>query len=745
MTVFAHSKPGEPPSAWQSLDSHLSAVARLSSSWAARFDSGDWAWTAGWLHDLGKAATAFQNYLKSSTDSETKSGMRAPSLSDPDYDVTTRSGRVNHSAAGAAFAEKVMPGPVGIVLAYLSAGHHSGLADYGSAETGRACLKERLKEGRELLKGVDDARLDEIKKNLRQNLVSPHFLKPGNLHFWIRMLFSCLVDADRLDTEEFCSPEVAARRGNFATLGELKHDLDTHLAGLAVSAAKDSDVNRIRRQILCWCREAAESTPGMFSLNVPTGGGKTLSGMSFALDHAVRYSKRRVIYVIPYTTIIEQTASVLRAISPRWDSSLIEHHSSFDPKRSTLEFDLAADNWDVPVVLTTNVQFFESLFSARPAACRKLHNIVDSVVIMDEAQLIPPEKLTPCVWVMNELVMNYGVTMLLSTATQPPLPNLITPREIIPDTTSLHKMLKRTSITMPASFKEAPTPWPDLAAELAEHPQVLCVVNSRRDAYELWQEVRRVLPPDEEPFHLSTLLCGEHRSKTVAEIKRRLHENEKVRVVSTQLIEAGVDLDFPVVYRAAAGLDSITQAAGRCNREGRLGHGGGTVRVFISPGRLPIGLLAKGYNSMVELAALEGFDPADPQWYTRYFEQFYSRLNETGARFMQDLQKDAPALAINFRTVGKTFRLIDEDSRPLLVRYDKGSELIEQLRSFGPNRDLLRKLQRYTVTLQGWLFERQQRNIMEIIDGFDCWNGPYGPQIDVDLFKETYSSEETVF
>jgi CRISPR-associated endonuclease/helicase Cas3 len=717
----------------------------MSAKWAALFDSEDWAWTAGWLHDLGKASTGFQRYLELSTDSRMESGRGASSLVDPDYDRTTGTGRVNHSAAGAAFADELMPGPVGMVLAYLCAGHHSGLADYHSSETGRACLIERLKEGRELLKGVGSG-LDEIERELRLNLVPPDYLNEGNLHFWVRMLFSCLVDADRLDTEAFCSPEVSVRRGSFISLEELKQDLDSHLEKLALDAqAQDMDVNRTRRQILSWCREAALSSPGMFSLNVPTGGGKTLSGMAFALDHAVRYSKRRVIFVIPYTTIIEQTASVLRAISPRWESSLIEHHSSFDPKRSTPEFDLAAENWDVPVVLTTNVQFFESLFSARPAACRKLHNIVDSVVIMDEAQLIAPEKLTPCVSAMNELVRNYGVTMLLSTATQPPLPHLIEAKEIVPDPSSLHRALRRTAIKMPASLNEAPVSWPSLATEIAEHPQALCVVNSRRDAYELWKELRNALPPEEEPFHLSTLLCGEHRSVTVSEIKRRLSERGVTRVVSTQLIEAGVDLDFPVVFRAAAGLDSIAQAAGRCNREGRLGPNGGSVRIFVSPGRIPIGLLTKGYNSMVEIASLEGFDPADPKWYSRYFEQFYSRLNETGARFIQDLRAEAPELAVRFRSIGDSFRLIDEASRPVIVHYSQGSELMDQLERFGPNRNLLRKLQRCTVSLQSWLFEKEQRNIRELLDGFYCWNGPSGPQIDVDLFKESFSSEETVF
>lgn len=740
MTLFAHTKPGVPPTDWQSLDSHLSNVARLSAEWASCFDSEDWAWTAGWLHDLGKASAAFQHYLESSNDSEKKSGRRASSLADPDYDSNAGKGRVNHSAAGAAYAEETMPELVGRVLAYLCAGHHSGLADYNSADIGRACLPERLKDGRKLLSVIDSG-LDGIRDSVRTDLKCPSFVDPKNLHLWIRMLFSCLVDADRLDTEAFCSPDSATRRSGFAGLEDLKRDLDAHLELFKA----DTQVNQIRKDVLAWCREKAQLPPGIFSLNVPTGGGKTLSGLAFALDHAVRYSRRRIIYVIPYTTIIEQTASVLRAISSRWEHSLIEHHSSFDPKRSTPEFDLAAENWDVPIVLTTNVQFFESLFSARPAACRKLHNLVDSVVIMDEAQLITPEKLTPCVWAMNELVRNYGVTMLLSTATQPPLPNLITAHEIVPDPTSLHRLLRRTSITMPASLSDTPTTWPVLAAELSEYPQALCVVNSRRDAYELWRELRGVLPIDEEPFHLSTLLCGEHRSETVSEIKRRLGNDEKVRVISTQLIEAGVDLDFPVVYRAAAGLDSIAQAAGRCNREGRLGPGGGMVKVFVSPGRVPRGLLSSGFASMAEVASLEGFDPSEPRWYTRYFEQFYSRLNETGARFMQGLQKDAAEAVISFRSVGDSFKLVDEDSRPLLVYYGRGSELIDQLGRFGPNRDLLRKLQRYTVSLQNWLCEKEQRNIRGVVDGFDCWNGPSGPQIDVDLFKETFSSEETVF
>jgi CRISPR-associated endonuclease/helicase Cas3 len=716
----------------------------MSMKWAESFNSGDWAWNAGWLHDLGKASEAFQRYLESS--SLFHGSEKA--ISDPDYDTLSRVGRVNHSAAGAAYAECVFSGPISRVLAYLCAGHHAGLADYASEATRLASLPARIMEGRILLKAVN-AGIDEIDTNLKNAITPPAFVGMDNFHLWVRMLFSCLVDADRLDTERFCDPIKASRRGCFGSLASLKKEFDDYVGTLCLRKP-EKPVNRIRKEVLDWSREAAKQPSGLFSLNVPTGGGKTLSSLAFAIDHALINNKQRIIYVIPYTTIIEQTASILRDISSEWERNVIEHHSNFNPKRNTLEADLAAENWDAPIVITTNVQFFESLFSARASDCRKLHNIIDSIVIFDEAQLIPAEKLAPCVHAMNELRRNYGVTLLLSTATQPPLPGLEKSYEIVPNPASLHERLKRVSVSFSNddnSATDSRVCWSSIASDIACHKQVLCIVNSRRDCYDLWSKLREVVPSGDEPFHLSTLLCGAHRSCVITEVKNRLSAGESVRVVSTQLVEAGVDIDFPIVYRALAGLDSIAQAAGRCNREGNLSEEGGfgEVRVFMPPKQAPRGLLRKGEDTIKEIASLPAFDPLEPEWFKRYFSLFYSRLSDTGTRFLRALTPSCPQeLDVAFRTVGNEFRLIDEVSKSVLVSYDEGLELINLMRNSGPNRELLRKLQRYTVSLQQWVVDKHAHNLIEVWDGFFAWNGPSNKSIDVDIFKDTYSSEELV-
>jgi CRISPR-associated endonuclease/helicase Cas3 len=563
-------------------------------------------------------------------------------------------------------------------------------------------------------------------------------VKKENFHLWVRMLYSCLVDADYLDTEAFMQPEQTGRRSGFTSLGELKAVFDAHMA-LKAAASPKTPVNAIRQEILAACRSAAEQPPGLFTLTVPTGGGKTLSGMAFALDHTVKHGKTRIIYVIPYTSIIEQTAATLAGIFGL--QNVVEHHSNLDPERETQRSRIAAENWDAPIIVTTNVQFFESLYAAKSSRCRKLHNIVNSVVILDEAQLLPPELLSPCVDAMNRLVRDYGVTMVLSTATQPALPGLHAPCEIVSDPPRLYARLMRTKITFPASLHE-PTIWQELAERLQQHDQVLCVVNTRRDCHDLF----KLMPKG--TIHLSALMCGEHRSKIIWTIKERLAGGQTTRVVSTQLVEAGVDMDFPVVYRALAGLDSIAQAAGRCNREGNLNAQGqlGDVRVFVPPKPSPPGLLLKGEMTTRELCSDPDFNPQHPTNYTRYFDLFYPRVNETGAAILKDLTPSNSVLGVHFRTVGERFKLIkDDQQRPMFVHYDETADsLIRQLHFGGPNRDLLRKLQRNTVNLPVWLFERLRGDMIEEWPGFWVWNGRYDKDCGVDVFGDGLSPEETI-
>jgi CRISPR-associated endonuclease/helicase Cas3 len=687
MNYYAHSLEGQPPEKWQSLDSHLLEVARKAELFALPFNSGNWAYNAGLLHDLGKAAGEFQAYL-----------FRENGLDDLDYD-TLGAGRVNHSSAGAALAEKQFGEAAGRALAYLVAGHHAGLPDWFPDETGNAALKIREEEGTKDLKRIRRY-VDAFRSGFRPLSHPPSFLKPDHAHLWMRMLFSCLVDADFLDTEAFLDPDRSAQRKGFASIPALKQVFDDFMSRMEASAPK-TDVNDVRREVLSACRAAALRPPGLFTLTVPTGGGKTLSAMAFALDHAVRHDKRRILYVIPYTSIIEQTADILRRILG--SGNVVEHHSNLDLEKETPRARLASENWDAPVIVTTNVQLFESLFAAKPGRCRKLHNIVDSVIILDEAQLLPPRLVDPCVDVMNALSKHYGVSIVLSTATQPalttlsaPCPKLDSPCEIVDDPESLYDRLKRTEIHFPESL-QGPLDWPSLARRIQEHEQVLCVVNSRRDCRELFG----LMP--EGTLHLSALMCGAHRSAVIRLIKWRLRMGRPVRVISTQLVEAGVDIDFPVVYRALAGIDSIAQAAGRCNREGRLNASCrlGEVHVFVPPKPPPKGLLLKGKDTTCELAACDGIAMDDPGTFARYFNLFYSKVNDRGEGFRDWLVRDVnPGMKIQFRTAAENFKIIDDQAqRPVFVRYGKGAEWIDRLRREGPNRERMRRLQRYTVNL----------------------------------------------
>lgn len=653
---------------WHRLDEHLRKTAEKARDFAAAWGASDWAWNAAWLHDLGKADSRFQRYLREQN-----------GLDDGGYDY----GHVNHSSAGAACAEDQCK-PFGRILAYLIAGHHAGLPDWDTATTGQAALSYRLSEGRENLKQVS-AFADEVLSKLR-HAAPPQSMKRENFHFWVRMLFSCLVDADFLDTEQFMQADRAEERGRYPVLANLAPRLFEALDKLERNAVR-SNVNTIRAEIRRTCEQKAEMPKGLFSLTVPTGGGKTLSAMAFALRHALKHGQQRIIYVIPYTSIIEQTGRVLADIFGR--ENVVEHHSNLSPEKETLRSQLATENWDAPIIVTTNVQFFESLYAAKPSRCRKLHNIANSVIILDEAQLLPPELLTPCKNAIKELVANYGVTLVLATATQPALG--LEAVEIIPAKMKLYERLKRTNLTFPTDLNK-PTDWPTLARQLQQHEQVLCVVNSRRDCYDLFQ----LMPAG--TIHLSALMCGAHRSEVIDDIRQRLATNQPVRVISTQLVEAGVDIDFPVVYRALAGLDSIAQAAGRCNREGKRERG--EVHVFVPPKPAPRGLLRKGEDTTRDLCAT-GFDPHRPDAFTRYFQLFYSRVNDTGSKFYDLLVKDVnPEMKVQFRTAAEEFKLIDDAAQqPVIVRYRDSAQWIDRLRHVGPAREIMRALQRYTVNL----------------------------------------------
>ncbi len=673
---------------------HLESVGNLAADFAAHFGA-DWAQLAGRWHDLGKFRPRFQRYIRLA------SGFEA------DAHIKGEAGKAPHSTAGALLALERFK-VAGRVLAYLIAGHHAGLDDWFGG------LRERLDKPESYAELAESLAENPPAELLDCGVFNPDLRKiPGGkdgFALWARMLFSALVDADFLDTECYMDPEKFASRNTWPALDDLVPKFDAHMAKLA-AGADATLVNTMRADILRQCRAAAKLEPGLFSLTVPTGGGKTLSGMAFALEHARLHGKRRVIHVIPYTSIIEQTADVFRGI---FGDAVIEHHSNAEssPDDETMASRLASENWDAPIVVTTNVQFFESLFASRTSRCRKLHNIVDSVVVLDEAQLLPPEFLQPILDVLNLLTRHYGVSVVLSTATQPALASrqyfdarknrrgLDDVREIIADPDELYAALERVTVRLPDDWHHA-TDWPQLAQLLAAHDSVLAIVNTRKDARALWDAMPKGT------LHLSALMCGAHRSQVIAEIRSRLKTGTPTRVVSTQLVEAGVDVDFPVVYRALAGLDSMAQAAGRCNREGRL-DGKGEVVVFVPPKPAPPGLLRQGEHASRDVLHDSPRVPFTRANFAAYFERLYFGCQLDKANICQLLAVDGSELAVSFRSAAERFRLIDdEDSWPIVVRYygQDGQNreidgLMGKLKHEGPQRWLMRKLQRYTVNLQ---------------------------------------------
>ncbi len=674
---------------------HLTKVAQLASGFARDIGE-DWAELAGRWHDLGKYRPAFQAYIKND------SGY------DPEAHVTAEySRKTAHAATGALYAVQQNPS-WGMVLAYLIAGHHAGLPDYYKADQtkGRG-LSEILEE--------DEIMLQEaLKQPIPEQVLRydpPESLPRGGPdcgHLWIRLLFSCLVDADFLDTERFMNPDKAIVRSNGATMPQLLECFEVHIRNLTAQAI-DSPLNRIRGEILLQCRKTARKNPGVFTLTVPTGGGKTLSSLAFALEHAVAHKKRQIIYAIPYTSIIEQTADIFRNLFAPLGDVLIEHHSNTDADQFDKEHNwsrLATENWDAPLIVTTTVQLFESLYAARTSRCRKLHNLINSVIVIDEIQLLPVEHLHPIRHVIDTLQKHYGVTFVLSTATPTGLDSQQDPfgrqllqgidsEEMIHRPEQYYTALKRVEIELPGRFDE-PSSWEAIRDQLVEHESVLCVVNTRKDARVLFE----LMPKGS--FHLSAMMCAEHRSKVIETIRTRLKNGEPTRVISTQLIEAGVDLDFPVVYRALAGLDSIVQAAGRSNREGRLERG--RVVVFVPPSKTPSGLLTIGTQTAISL--LSGFegDLQAPETFKAYFNSLFAAVkNLDKSNVLRKLQKNADVCQIQFRTAAQEFRMIDDqETVSVFVRYgEEGGEVDRWLAMLAkqPERWLLRKLQRYTVNV----------------------------------------------
>lgn len=658
----------------QSILDHLKGTANLAGGFASAFGAGDWGYGCGLLHDIGKYSDSFQKRL--------------------------HGGKItDHATAGA----KELYQKNNYVGAYCISGHHSGLLDGGSAADtgGEATLKGRMQ------KELDDY------QEFRNEVTIPAFKTPPlkplgrggfSLSFFIRMLFSCLVDADYLDTEAFMT-DGCTGRGKFDSIETLFERLYLHVESW-LKNEEFSTVNGRRTEILKACLEKGKEEQGIFRLTVPTGGGKTVSSLAFALQHARKHQLDRVIYVIPYTSIIEQNAQVFKEILG--DGNVLEDHCNVvyeDPDKLN-KIQLAAENWDCPVVVTTNVQFFESLFSNKSTKCRKLHNMADSVIIFDEAQMLPVNYLKPCIQAISELVYNYHSTVVLCTATQPSLQSFFPPQlnaaEICPRVQEQYDFFRRTVFRNVGEIAEA-----ELTEQLKEHTQVLCILNSRKGV----QRIFGMLQEEEGTYHLSTFMYPRHRKKLLTIIRDRLDKGLPCRLIATSLVEAGVDFDFPSVFRELAGVDSMIQAAGRCNREGRRQKETCVTTIFTLDKaeenhipqslKLPVSVSGQVAEKYDDIASLEAI--AD------YFNRLYHFRGEglDAGNIVEQMEEGRRSMLFPFATVAKQFRLIENDTITILIDREPEAQLLaERIRRGEYSRQLIRDTGQYCVNVYEQDFDK---------------------------------------
>ena len=656
---FAHSAKDLPEAEWQGLKEHLSAVADLAGQFGRPLGVEAAARAAGLLHDLGKYAPAFQARLR---------GDPRP---------------FDHSTAGAV---EIMRGAAGLdgvirqLIAYAIAGHHAGLPDRIGEAGG---LNSRLAQhDPSLLDPVWRQEIAPVTRDLEPaGFRAPPAKSWDDLAFRYsvlgRMIFSCLVDADFRDTEAFYGSIEGARADRvWPRLSDALPDFlarfDAYMTG---KAKADGAVNRLRGEILAHVRSRAGEAPGFFTLTVPTGGGKTLASLGFALNHARSHGHGRIIYALPFTSIIDQTAAIFRHILG--DANVLEHHSAIDEEKFSAregrdKLKLAMEDWAVPVVVTTNVQFFESLFASRAGRCRKLHNIAGSLIILDEAQTLPRALLAPCVQMLAELVRGYGCTIVLCTATQPaldarhldkasPLALSLAGRELAPDPERLARELKRIMLHHAGAMTNA-----QLTAALAAEPQGLVIVNSRRHALELYLEAKSAGLAG--LVHLTTRQHAADRRESLAEVRERLKAGAPCRVIATSLIEAGVDVDFPRVWRAEAGLDQIAQAAGRCNREGARDRHASVVTIFTAPDHPPPNEI-KGLIGDMARMAKDHDDLLSPAAIADYFGEVYWRLGKGIDReaILGKFKLSGMTTDFAYRSAAAAFRMIESGMSPVIV------------------------------------------------------------------------------
>ena len=655
--LLAHGATDEHPEG-QSIEAHLKGTGELAETFAAEFGAAANGKLCGLAHDIGKYSDEFQLRLRGGK-------------------------KVDHATAGAIECFKIKAAFEAVCVI----GHHSGLPNVGHKDADTT--ESQTFFGRKLR--AEQGGIPDYRKNWNGHIALPQdYFRPSGrgfaTAFYIRMLYSCLVDADYIDTETFMNGD--AGRGNYEPLSALCDKLTAYISKWN-NPTREIDI--LRQKILNSCIEKASAPRGIFSLTVPTGGGKTVASMAFALNHAVANSMKRIIYVIPYTSIIEQNAKVFRDILGQ--ENVVEHHSqvSYELSENADELEyrsaLATENWDAPVIVTTAVQFFESLYANRSSKCRKLHNIANSVIIFDEAQMIPSNNLRPCVAAIAELVRAYNATAVLCTATQPAIDEMLLEYskkesvvELCPDVDGMFEKFRRTSFE-----KEGRLTTDELVSRLESQQQVLCIVNTRKFAQEVYEAL-----PSEGRFHLSTLMCPVHRKQKLDEIRERLKSGKTCRVVSTSLIEAGVDVDFPRVFREMAGLDSILQAAGRCNREGKRSAESSIVTVFESENK--VNKLIAVNRDAAEETVRDWTQPNTTSTIERYFKAYRDFLrNDDKSGVITASEKGISGCGLPFEWIAKEFKLIDQNTFAVYIPIGEGKELVSRLREGERSRGLYRR------------------------------------------------------
>ena len=703
---------------WHKLTDHLQAVAERARTFAEPFDAGELGYWAGLLHDVGKFNPAFQHYLEESEGA--RKDNRQPSKRGPDH---SSAGMVVARTAYSQAYPQLGQTAQGGEITWAAASHHAGLADIAS-------LEERL-----VRKSHDPAvsqaiqiaaqTMPELHDLLNAQPTLPLLPTNRSREFFIRMLLSALVDADYLDTEAWLNPEKHAHRER--TLSSISDLLKTAVEKQEqlIAEATHTDINQARKEIYYAVLKKSVEHTGFFRLSVPTGGGKTRTALAFALKHAEKHDLKRVIFAIPYTSIIEQTADEFRKIVGQ--QNVLEHHSALDIKDAEQDPNnwthLATDNWDAPIIVTTTVQLFESLFSNRPGKVRKLHNLARSVIVLDEAQMLPTPLLNPILDALSELVHpRYGASVVLCTATQPALdeslgfPALADIREIAPEPQRYFRSLSRVCYEI---HSDEPWRWEDVAEQMRQGEQSLCIVNTKAQARALFAVL-----DDRDALHLSTNMCPAHRLATLKKIRALLEEDSPCRVVSTQLVEAGVDLDFPQVLRALGPLDSIVQAAGRCNREGTLDKPGRVIVFKPEDHTLPRGVY-KSAAGLAETLLNQNADLDALETFQRYFHTLYHTLVDRDAYGIQALRS-----SFDYPEVAEKFRMISGDTVPVVIR-DYEPSKIAAILARGIDRWTMRALQPYLVNIyRNKLNQLEQTGLVQLITpGLWEWSGTYHPKL----------------